>query len=74
MERVQKPSNSVYYTPSSEPFIIYATLVFTGAQYQTSYLPNIPPYSKKGEGGGVWVNPNGKEFGICGREKQSAAQ
>jgi hypothetical protein len=28
MEKVQKPSNSVCYTPSSEPYRIYMTIVF----------------------------------------------
>jgi hypothetical protein len=39
--------------------------VLTGAHYQTSYLPNIPPHSNKGEE--VTVKTNGGDFGIYGK-------
>jgi hypothetical protein len=37
MDKVRKPSNSDYYTPSSEPFGIYISMGLNGAGF-LSYL------------------------------------
>jgi hypothetical protein len=53
-------------TQEAQPLTVSTpTVCLLAIQYQTSYLPNTPPHSKKAVG--VRVKTNGGDFGIYGR-------